>query len=236
MFMLIGCGCAVTPGVFVHLNDPARSRPSLDMANLFSPREVPYEIIEHGGILVGYNLFFAKHATVSGYRLTLIFKNNSGSRQPIKPVVTLRDNAGVLIRPYSYQTFTAKAASLAGTVVPPESFSCQCANHYSTGTIDGEAADGANTAIEKGVAHDGTAKGGSEDTASGASNNREGLLMLLWANSFWLRESYELSSGAASWGALFFPASALGELPLHLKVEVGGQKYEFDTVATHDRG
>ena len=56
--------------------------------------------------------------------------------------------------------------------------------------------------------------------------------MLLWANSFWLKEAYDLPAGAASWGALFFPAADLGELPLHLTVQVGGQQFEFDTVAT----
>lgn len=236
MFVLIGCGCSVSPGLIVHLNDPDHSRPTRDVANLFSPREVPYETMEHGGVLVGYNLFFAKNATVSGYRLTLIFKNNSDSRQLIKPSVSLRDDGGVLIRPYSYQAFVARAAILAGTVVPPEPFSCRCVGHYSSGTIDDTAGADSEAGTETGASGPGQVKAMSEDAASGATNDREGLLMLIWANSFWLKESYDLPAGAASWGALFFPTSSLGELPLHLTIELGGRKYEFDTVATSGRG
>ena len=233
----IGCGCATAPGLIVHLNDPVRSQLKRDVVNLFASRNVLYETLERGGISVGYNLFFAKNANVSGYRLTLIFKNNTASEQPLKPVVSLRDGAGVLIRPYSYRAFAAKAATLAGTVVPPEPFSCECINHYTAGTI-GDAAVGGTDSYPTTPTDTPQAdfiKGMPHDAVSGAMNDREGILMLLWANSFWLKEAYNLPAGAESWGALFFPATDLGEFPLHLTVKVGGQEFEFDTVATITR-
>lgn len=224
-------GCVVTPGRVIPLNDMTRSKPGRDMANLFSPRDVAYESVVHGDILVGYNMFFAKNPNVSGYRLTLIFQNNSGYNQHFTPKIALRDAAGVPIRPYSYQAFTEKAAALAGTIVPPEPLACPCNRHYSVDTISNTTMldGGANPTTLTDSPRNGYAKIISEETVSGSVSDREGLLMLLWANSFWLREAYDLPAEAKSWGALFFPAAALGELPLHLTVEIGGQKYEFDT-------
>ena len=234
-FAFIGGGCAVAPAPapVVQLNDPARSKALLDVANLLPPRNIPFETAEQGGILVGYNLLFSKSANISGYRLTLVFKNNSHSTQRLEPLVSLRDAAGVLIPPYSYPAFTAEAAALAGIVVPPMTCSCESARYYSAGTISATALDRGNAkaGITTSTLGGGSGKGTSHGAASGAANDREGLLMLLWADAFWLKDAYELPAGATSSGALFFPAAVLGQLPLRLAVEVGGQRYEFVTTA-----
>ena len=70
LFALAVSGCGSAP--LIHLNDPTRSSPALDVANLLPPRNIPYETIERAGLSIGYNLFFAKGANLSGYRLTIV--------------------------------------------------------------------------------------------------------------------------------------------------------------------
>lgn len=225
-------GC-VSP--IIQLNDPARSSPALDVANLLPPRNIPYETVEKGGISVGYNLFFASSGNLSGYRLTLIIRNNTRSRQMLEPMVSLQDAGGFLVSPYAYQAFVAEAASLAGTAVPLVPVQSQ-SNYYSSGTIrntttgNAYAYSGTTTSAPSGGFASGFAQGMAQGAAIRAANDREeGRLMLRWANTFWLRSSYDLSPGIAASGALFFPAATLGQVPLRLNIEVGGEKFEFVT-------
>jgi hypothetical protein len=230
LFFLSGCG------TLRHLNDPSRSKPSVDVANLLSRREIPYETAEQGGVLVSYNLFHGKSSNLSGYRLTLIFRNNTGSKQLLEPVISLQDASGFIIAPYAYQAFVTEAASLAGTVVPPISISNQT-NYYHSGTIRNTATgntysySGTTTSTPGGGFVQGLAQGMTQGTANRAAKDRdEGRLMLRWANSFWLKSAYELPPGTAASGALFFPAAQIGQLPLRLNIEIAGQKFEFVTV------
>lgn len=52
-------------------------------------------------------------------------------------------------------------------------------------------------------------------------------VLLEWVNSYWLARSYEVPSGTATTGALFYPIADVGKLPLRLVVEVNGEKFEF---------
>jgi hypothetical protein len=86
----------------------------------------------------------------------------------------------------------------------------------------------------------GFAQGLSQSVAQGAAaraaNDREeGRVMLRWANAFWLKSSYELPHGAASSGALFYPAVGTVQLPLRLNIEVGGQQFEFVTAGGNEQ-
>lgn len=191
-----------------NLNDPSRSIPALDVANLSSPRNIPYETVEKGGISVSYNLFFAKSNNLSGYRLTLVLRNNTGSLQVLKPAVSLQNAGGFVIASYTYESFVTEAASLAGTAVPlvPVSTHSTFGDAFAQGMARGDAMRAAN-------------------------DREEGRLMLRWANSFWLKNTYELPPNTAVSGVLFFPAATVGQLPLRLVVEVGGQKFEFMTAS-----
>lgn len=207
----ISCATALVLGAcgtLQHLNNPTRSLPALDVANLSSLRDIPYETVEKGGISVSYNLFFAKSNNVSGYRLTLIFRNNTGLPQALKPVISLQDAGGFLIAPYTHESFVAEATSLAGTAVPPA------------------------PVLARNTLGDAFAQGVAQGEARRAANDKEeGRLMLRWANSFWLKNTYELPPNTAASGTLFFPAATVGRLPLRLAVEIGGQKFEFVTVS-----
>jgi hypothetical protein len=221
-------------GTTRHLNDPSRSRQGVDVANLLSPRNIPYETAEKDGVSVAYNLFYAKSDNLAGYRLTLIFRNKTGSKQMLQPVISLQDANGFIIPPYEYQAFVAEAASLAGTTVPIVPVPNQT-NYYHSGTIRNVATGNAysysgTTASTPGFAQ-GLAQGMAQARANQAQADREhGRLMLRWANSYWLKSAYNLPPGAAASGALFFPAAQPGRLPLRLNVELAGHAFEFVTI------
>jgi hypothetical protein len=56
-------------------------------------------------------------------------------------------------------------------------------------------------------------------------------VMLSWVDSYWLAKSYDIPSGTATSGALFYPIPDVGKLPLRLIVDVNGEKFEFLTNA-----
>ena len=230
---LLVSACATSP--VMQLNEPARSAPALDVANLLPPRNIPYETLEKGGVSLGYNLFFSKGGNLSGYRLTLVIRNNTAARKVIEPVVSLQDAGGFQVPPYSYQAFVTEAASLAGTAVPATPVQAQ-SNYYNSGTIRSTTTgntytySGTTTTAPAGGFANGFARGMAQGAAMQAGQDREeGRLMLRWANAFWLKSGYDLPPGAAASGALFFPAANLGQVPLRLTVEIDGQKFEFVT-------
>lgn len=235
LLALLLSACGTSP--MVQLNEPARSASALDVANLLPPRNIPYETVEQGGISLGYNLFFAKGGSLSGYRLTLIVRNNTSGRRVLEPVVSLQDAAGFLITPYTYQAFVTEAAILAGTAIPAAPAPTQ-SSYYNTGTIRNTstgntyAYSGTTSTAPAGGFLGGLAQGLAQGAANRAGNDREeGRMMLRWANSFWLKSAYELPPGTATSGALFFPATNLGQLPLRLTIEIGGEKFQFVTAA-----
>lgn len=232
-------GCAT--GSLLHLNEPARSQPSIDVANLLSPREIPYETQEQSGIAVSYNLFFVKQGNFSGYRLTLIFRNNTDRTEVFVPAVVLRDASGLLLYPDTYADFMSLAAALAGTAVPPFPVA-QSDSYYHQGTIispSGRAYtySGTTTSAPSGGFAGGLASGLSQGIAMGAAaraarDREEGRLMLKWGSSYWLKEQYTVPPKSAVAGALFFSSPALGNLPLSVFVAVDQGLFEFKTVAS----
>lgn len=54
-------------------------------------------------------------------------------------------------------------------------------------------------------------------------------VMLSWIDSYWLASSYDIPSGTAASGALFYPIPDVGKLPLRLVLDVNGEKFEFLT-------
>lgn len=235
LFVLLMSACGTSP--VVQLNEPTRSSTALDVANLLPPRNIPYETVEKGGISLGYNLFFAKGGNLSGYRLTLVIRNNTSARRLLEPAVSLQDAGGFLVPPYAYQAFVTEAALLAGTAVPAIPVQAQ-SNYYNTGTIRNTttgntyAYSGTTTVAPAGGFAGGFAQGMAQGAAIRARNDREeGHKMLRWANAFWLKSAYDLPPGTAASGSLFFPASNLGQLPLRLTIETGGEKFQFVTAA-----
>lgn len=241
---LAGCG------TLHHLNDPGRSRQGLDVANLLPPRDIPYETVEKNGIAISHNLFFAKSDSFSGYRLTLIFRNTGTAPRIVKPRISMRDSNGFIVLPYDYDAFVAEAASLAGTEVPPIPPEPQPTLHFHSGTISSSytgntyahsgatsysgtsSYSGTTVSVPAGGFASGFARGLAQGAAIRAMRDRaEGRLLVRWANAFWLRGAYELPAGAAASGALFFPASQIGQLPLRLVVEAGSEQFEFTTIA-----
>lgn len=75
--------------------------------------------IEREGIAVSYNLLFSESKNFSGYKLTLVLRNDTSQEQVLAPEILLRDASGLLIMPESYQAFASRAANLAGTAIPP---------------------------------------------------------------------------------------------------------------------
>lgn len=233
IFLLSACATSTV----VQLNEPSRAVQATDVANLLPPRNIPYETVEKAGISLGYNLFFVAGGNLSGYRLTLILRNNTGTRKLIEPIISLQDSGGFLIPSYAYEGFITEAASLAGTNVPSIPLQTR-SSYYNSGTIrstttgNSYSYSGTTTSTPSGGFASGFAQGMAQGAAAKAANDREeGRMMLRWANSFWLKNSYDLPSGSAASGALFFPAASLGKVPLRLTIEVGGEKFEFVTAA-----
>jgi len=234
VFLLGGCAAPWT-----HLNDPARSTFARDVANLLPPRDIPYETSEKDGVAVSYNLFHSQGGNFAGYRLTLIIKNSMSVPQFLRPSVSLQEANGLLVQPWSYEAFVNVAATLAGTPVPPFPIQNQQNSFYSSGTITNTTTGttynyATSTAPAKspvGSFAAGLAQGMAQGAARRAADDREeGQMMMRWANSFWLRNGYQVPSGAAVSGALFFPASAVGQAPLRLTVEVNGKQFVFTSV------
>lgn len=211
-----------------------------DLASLLKPRDIPYETQERDGIEVGYSLMFTNDVNMEGYRLTLVFRNKGSQEKNIKPIVNLEDESRIQLPAYSYEAFVSNGAVLARTQTPPMPASQQ-SNYYSTGTIRNVATGSSysytgTTAPTPYGAAGGFAAGLAQGMAQGAANRarqdrEDGLMMMKWANAFWLKSSYSLQPGAGAVGVLFFPSPKVGNLPLRLMVTVGGQDFVFVTKA-----
>lgn len=233
--ILQGCASSV-----VHLNEPSRSLIAPDLANLLKTRDIPYEIKEIDGVEIGYSLTHYDSDNFPGYRLTLVFRNKTQQAKTITPGISLVDKSKIQIPAYSYETVVGTAAVLAGTQVPPMPIE-QRNSYYSTGTIrnvaTGNAYSYSSTATQAPMgAAGGFASGFAQGMAQGAAiramNDREeGMLMMRWANAYWLKNSYALQPNAGAVGALFFPAPKVGELPLTLTVTVDNSTFQFQTIA-----
>lgn len=189
--------CVSGVSYFAHLNEPSRAVWANDVANLLPPRDIPYETQEQNGISVSYNLFYVVEGPGSYYRLTLVFRNNTESRQILTPIVSLKDASGQVLNPFQYDAFILYATTMAQTQVP--------------------------LPMDAGQAL---------FVPQYANQRRNGQLMLQWASTFWLKYSYSLMPQTSQVGALLFPASALGALPMHVTVELGKSKFEFVTSST----
>lgn len=228
-------GCAT--GSPLHLNEPARSQPAVDVANLYAPREIPYETQEHAGVAVSYNLFFVKGANFSGYRLALILRNNTERAEVFTPEVLVRDATGLLIQPDTYEGFMSLAASLAGTSVPPIPVA-QNDRYYHQGAVTSPSGrtytySGTTTSDPSGDAAGSFARGFAQGTAMRAARDREdGRLMLRWGTSYWLKERYTVPPRSAVSGALLFSSPTVTNLPLTITVNLGQRPFEFKTVAS----
>lgn len=252
-FALGLCGCA-GPG-FVHLNDPARSFQARDVANLLAPRDIPYERIEKDGVEVGYSLtFFEEDGGV--YRLTLVFRNTTSGPLTIRPRVALFDATGLRITAEDYRAYQATQSAMAGTQIPAVSTVVVASDQpvSQSGTITNErTGERFNYQGTSGPAQGGGFNGSFADSfqksyaasaASAASaaaaapanaaiaRQEWGLLGLRWGAAFWLKESYALPPKTSDVGALRFPASSIGALPIKVVLEIDGRSFEFLTAAT----
>lgn len=235
ILVIFAPGCAQIS----HLNDPARSKESLDTANLLAPRDIPYETQERNGMAVSYNLLFVPRGNFSGYRLTLIFRNTTKENRVAWPRITLQDADGLIVEPSSYEAVMTHAATLAGTPVTPYIVGNQNMNYYHTGTIRNAMTgstyqySGRTTSTPAAGFASGFASGMAQGAAISAAQDREeGRLMLRWGSAFYLRSQYQLPPNSAVSGALLFPASSLGVLPLKLTVDTGVDQFVFTTTSS----
>ena len=223
---LTGCG------TMIQLNDPNKSSQALDRANLLAPRDIMYQTEEKNGVQVSYNLMTDSVNRPSIVRLTLLLKNNRNSPLTLKPKITLQDNGGVIIQPYSYEGYMQEGASMAGTQIPvvPQS---NAGSYYSSGSITNTMTgssynySGTTTAVQN------PAQSFQQGFAQGAmmgamAKRRQGETMMKWANAFWLKSSYDLPAGGGTVGALMYPAAPL-DLPLKLTIEAAGEVFVFQS-------
>lgn len=218
------------------LNDPVLSKNELDVANLLRPREIPYETKTIDGVSVSYNLFYAPRGNMRGYRATLIFRNNTDKTITIEPKLFLKEANGFIIQPSSYNGFVQLSSALAGTAIP-NTQSASGNSYYSNGTITSNTGEryaytGTTTQNSGGFAG-GLSSGIANGLAQAAvANQREGQMMLRWATSFWLKDSYTLPPKSAASGAIIYPASDIGQLPMQFNVSVAGKEYKFLTTSS----
>lgn len=229
--ILLISGCAMTPQ---SLNDPARSKSDIDVANVGPARQIPYETQAKSGIAVSYNLMYVTAVGIAGYRLTLVLRNESGVSVTFEPRVVLADGAGIMIQPSSYASFVQASALLAKTPTNRKPLSSPPTVVQSSGTIT-NLTNPLQTYQYTGTTTTGGGAGKYGAIADALSQSldsgmqEEGLLRLRWAESYWLRGTYSVEPGLAVVGALYFPAASPGPLPLKLVVKVGGQQFEFAT-------
>jgi len=248
-FALGLCGCA-GPG-FVHLNDPARSFQARDVANLLAPRDIPYESIDKDGVEVGYSLTFFEWDG-GAYRLTLVFRNTTSGPLTIRPRVALFDATGLRITAEDYRAYQATQSAMAGTQIPVSTVVVASAQPVSqSGTITNERtgerfnyqgtsgpAQGGGfsgsfaDSFQKSYAASASAAAAAAPANAAIARQEEGLLGLRWGAAFWLKESYALPPKTSDVGALLFPASSIGALPIKVVLEIDGRSFEFLTAAT----
>lgn len=231
ILVLMLAGCAT-----IHeLNDPARSRSGLDVANTLAARDIPYETEQKGDIAASYNLMAASGRGQGWLRLTLIFRNLGNAPIPLVPHITLEDATGLVFEPYSYEAYVRQASIMAGTRVPMIPATAPSTTYQSgmvTNTMTGASYSYYGTTTAAPNYGQSFAQGVNEGVAMASiANRRNGQLMLQWANSFWLKSRYDVPGGAAVAGALMYPPRPWS-LPLKLVVDAGGQQFEFIT-ATH---
>lgn len=224
--ILTGCG------TMVQLNDPSKSSQGLDRANLLSPRDILYHAEEKNGVQVSYNLMTDSENRPSFVRLTLLFKNNRSTPITVQPKITLQDNGGMVLNPYSYEGYMAQAASMAGTQVPiaPPSGG---GTYYTTGTVTnnmtGRSYGYSGTTTQVPNAGQAVQQGFAQGVMMASiAKRRQGETMMQWANSYWLKSSYDIPAGGAVVGAIMYPGTPL-DLPLKLTVEAAGESFVYQS-------
>lgn len=193
----------------------------------------PHEIADGTGVAAGYTLTFAKGQRMSGYRLTLTFKNTSTTNMSIAPRVSVIDSNGRILNPGDYESFVAAASALAGA--PPPVMPTFGPDYYRTsGTVTsmqtGNQYRYSGTTTPVGGFASGFSQGAAMGAAINAARERdEGKSHLQWAGANWLRSSYEIPPGAIALGVLFIPAQAAPAGPVTVSVDVNGQTFRFKT-------
>ena len=230
-------GCAVAPPTG-SINDSAKSAigPNVVPLGKYSTKTLLYEKQALGGVEVSYNLFQGYILQNQLYWLTLIVKNTGDSPIDVVPTVELRDSLGIEIPAHTYSGFMSMAASVASgapVVIPTATASSQTYRTTQSGTITSASGNtyyysGASTtssganSFAGGLAQ-GMAQGAALGNAMRAREMRQiSPLLMSWADSYWLRNSYTIKPGNSVVGTLTFPAPRT--LPLVLEVSVGGNK------------
>lgn len=228
-------GCSTT---YTSLNDPSKAVTLRDVAPITKPSDLPYEMKKGKDLEVGMNIRYLDTSNTTGYLVTVIFRNGASLPYPLLPKVLLVDGAGFVVKPHSQESFSNHAAALAGApqteqaarVVPQDKTHTGTIVDTSTGT---RYTYQGTTSASSGGAADGF-MAGMQDAAVQRQRNerREGILLMEWANTHWLKDFYDLPPGRAVAGVLVFPSKGIGQLPLKLTVSTGFEKFEFETVRT----
>lgn len=199
--------------------------------------------IQREGIAVSYDLLFSESKNFSGYKLTLVLRNDTNQTQEFSPgIVLLRDASGLIIAPDTYQSLVSQAATLAGASVPPAPVVKEVGHDYSySGTVISQGSTSqysgqiTSETARRGSASsffDGYAQGSAlRATMDATKDRKEGQSMLQWANNSWLREKYVVPSKSAVSGVLFFPSQSISGLPLSLLVRINNKEFEFKPIS-----
>lgn len=237
IFATMLAGCAAPSQNVRQLNDLSRSTPITDIAPLTPGITRPFDVQEKSGLAVSYNL---TQVEGGGMTLRLVFRNNSSDKLLVEPKVALTDAAGFVVQAETYAQNIEMAAQMQGgavTVIPQ----AQAPSYYNSGTIRSNTTG--NTYSYSGYSSPssgGFASGfaaGSNSVALGlaigqaraaAEMAAAGRKLFDWVNAFWLKSSYELEPQTAVVGVLTY-AERPFPLPLRVRVEAAGNRYEFLT-------
>ena len=247
MFAALSQGCASSPPVG-NIVGGENVQYLVDTAPLprARTRELPYEWKTVDGVTVGYNLrvgFIGNNNPV--YWLRLVIRNQQAEASDLQPTAYAVDSNGIVVLPYDYMGLMNYLASVANTQFQPTfmpvpasggqastyhhsgTFTSPTGNRTSyTGTTRSQPTQSFANSFAQGFAQ-GFNQAEAANANRRAREQQEAQLLMVWTDSYWLRQSYFLRPSEAASAVLIFPAPR--DLPLSINVEVSGRQFTFQS-------
>lgn len=186
-------------------------------------KPIEYQIESINGVEVGFNLeHFRQGQIIGGYKLTLLFSNNSTEVMTVTPDVQLFDGSNVVVPPDSYPLFvdTLKSFGAATSSYPPKDITTRRFSGTITNSNDGTTYS--VTGKTRFRENQGTSFARGADELLVAVKKVTADKLGAWGVRNWLLERYELSPKTKALGVVFFNTLKPRKGPLTLVLEVNG--------------
>jgi hypothetical protein len=184
---------------------------------------IEYQVESIGGVEVGFHLeHFRQGQILGGYKLALLFVNNSTEVKAVTPSVQLLDRSNVVVPPDSYPLFvdTLRSLGAATSSYPPKETSTRRFSGTITNSNDGTTYSvTGKTRVRE---NQGTSFARGADELLVAVKKKTADKLGKWGARNWLFERYDLSPKTKTLGVVFFNTLKPRKGPLTLVLEVNG--------------